>query len=317
LPSLEPDGTEQLYPTRREENPVKAHTSRFGASSLWIAALLAIAFVAAPAILMADDASNQKVIDYYRRKSNLPPEVQATIVDIKDSKIPGAKTAVLKLTRGGQTQNVDLLMSPDGKYVVFGEVEDVTSDPFKAIAAKINLKDEPMRGPKDAKVTIVEYSDFQCPYCARAHQTITDQVMKEYEGKVRLVHKNFPLGFHKWAEPAAIAGECAYEQDPNAFWKYYDFMFTNQQQITPENVKEKATEALKGTKVDMAKWNDCYDNKKTLDRIKADMAEGQAVGVTGTPAFMINGRKISGAQPFQNFKAVIDDELQRANSGKS
>ena len=127
----------------------------------------------------------------------------------------------------------------------------------------------PMKGPADAKVTIVEFSDFQCPYCARAHQTMSEQVMKEYDGKVKLVYKNFPLGFHKFAEPAAIGGACAYQQDPAAFWTYYDFMFNNQQQVTPENVKEKAQEALKGTKVDMAKWNDCFDNKKTLEKVKS------------------------------------------------
>lgn len=264
---------------------------------------------------LADDATNQKIVDYYRRKSNLPPEVVVTVTNISDAKIPGAKQATLTLSRGGQTQTQQILMSTDGRYVVFAEVEDVTSDPFKAIAAKIKTDNSPVRGPKDAKVTIVEFSDFQCPYCARAHQTMSEQVMKEYDGKVKLVYKNFPLGFHKWAEPAAIAGACAEQQDPAAFWTFYDFMFNNQQQITPENVKEKSQEALKGTKVDMAKWNDCYDNKKTLEKVKADMAEGSSVGVTGTPAFIINGRKISGAQPFQNFKAVIDDELAR--SGKS
>jgi protein-disulfide isomerase len=248
---------------------------------------------------LADAATQQKIIDYN------PP----------DAKIPGAKQATLSLSRGGQTQTQQILMSSDGRYVVFAEVEDVTSDPFKAIAAKINTTNSPVKGPKDAKVTIVEFSDFQCPYCARAHQTISEQVMKEYDGKVKLVYKNFPLGFHKWAEPAGIAGACAYQQDPASFWTFYDYMFNNQQQITPENVKEKSQEALKGTKVDMAKWNDCYDNKKTLEKVKADMAEGSSVGVTGTPAFIINGRKISGAQPFQNFKAVIDDELAR--SGKS
>ena len=266
-------------------------------------------------VSLADDAANQKIIEYYRRKSNLPPEVVVSVTNVSDAKIPGAKMATLTLSRGGQTQTQDILMSADGRYVVFAEVEDVSSDPFKAIAAKLKTDGSPVRGPKDAKVTIVEFSDFQCPYCARAHQTIADQVMKEYDGKVKLVYKNFPLGFHKWAEPAAIAGACAAAQDPAAFWTFYDFMFNNQQQITPENVKEKSTEGLKGTKVDMAKWNDCYDNKKTLEKVKADTAEGASVGVTGTPAFIINGRKISGAQPFQNFKAVIDDELAR--SGKS
>jgi len=281
----------------------------------WLAALLSLASIAATAAL-ADDATNQKIIEYYKRKSNLPPEVQVTVGTITDAKISGAKMGTISMSRGGQTQSMPFLMSPDGRYVVFGEVEDVTADPFKAVAAKIKTDGRPTRGPKDAKVTIVEYSDFQCPYCARAHQTVSDQVMKEYDGKVKLVYKFFPLGFHPWAEPAAVAAACAYEQDPDAFWKLYDYFFTQQQQLNPQNVKEKATEELKGTKVKIDKWNDCYDNKKTLDQVKADMAEGQSVGVTGTPAFLINGRKISGAQPFPNFKAVIDDELQRSG-GKS
>jgi len=282
-------------------------------SKVWLAALLAIGCVQATAAL-ADDAASQKIIDYYRRKQNVPPEVEITIADVTDSKIPGAKVATLKLSRGGQVQDTKILMSTDGKYVVFGELEDVSADPFKAIAAKITTQGKPVRGPKDAKVTIVEYSDFQCPYCARAHQTMSEQVMKEYDGKVKLVYKNYPLPFNPWAEPAAVAAACAFDQDPDAFWKLYDYFFINQQQLNPQNVKEKATEALKGTKVNMEKWNDCVDNKKTLERIKADMAEGQAVGVSGTPAFIINGRKISGAQPFQNFKAVIDDELARSGS---
>ena len=278
----------------------------------FIAAGILAAAAWAP-VARADDATNQKIVEYYRRKSNLPPEVTVTVTDIKDSKIPGAKEATLTMSRGGQSQTQTILMSADGKYVVFGEIEDVTSDPFKAVAAKINTTGKPTRGPKDAKVTIVEFSDFQCPYCARAHQTLTDEVMKSYEGKVKLVYKFYPLPFHKYAEPAAIAAACAAKQDPDAFWKMYDYFFTNQQQITPENVKDKAIEQLAGTKVDKAKWTTCYDNKETLDGIKADMAEGQSVGVTGTPAFIINGRKISGAQPAANFKAIIDDELARSS----
>jgi protein-disulfide isomerase len=288
---------------------------RIRVSGYCLAALIAVMGFEVGAAL-ADDAANAKIIEYYRRKSNLPPEVEIKVTDITDAKIAGAKTATLTMARGGQVQKTMILMSPDGRYVVFGELEDVTADPFKAIAAKIKTDGMPTRGPKDAKVTIVEYSDFQCPYCARAHATVADQVMKEYDGKVKLVYKNFPLGFHPWAEPAAVAGLCAFEQDPQAFWKLYDYYFKAQQQLNPQNIKEKSAEELKGTKVNMDKWNDCVDNKKTLAQVKADMAEGQSVGVTGTPAFLINGRKISGAQPFQNFKAIIDDELARSG-GKS
>jgi len=286
-------------------------------------ALLGIAGMFLPTVASAlDDEAKKKVLDYYRRKANLPPEVVADLTGVKDSPLPGTKEATITLTTGGNTQEVGILMSPDGKYVIFsgvdrnrmsvGTIEDVTSDPFAAVMKKLTLKDNPSKGPEDAAVTIVEFSDFQCPYCSRAHNTLKNQVMKEYEGKVRLVYKNFPLSFHKWAEPAGIAGECAYNQDEEAFWKLYSFYFDKQREITPENIQEKTIEQLDGTKVDVAKFNDCYDNKKTADRVRADMAEGQSVGVTGTPAFLINGRFLSGAQPFPRFKAIIDDELQRA-----
>jgi protein-disulfide isomerase len=136
--------------------------------------------------------------------------------------------------------------------------------------------------------------------------------MKEYGDKVRLIYKNYPLPFHKWAEPAAIGGECVFDQNEEAFWTLYDYLFAHQREITPENVKEKVLEALKDTKVDTAKVTACLDGKQTAERVQADMAEGQQAGVTGTPAFLINGRKISGAQPFESFKTVIDDELKRA-----
>jgi protein-disulfide isomerase len=177
---------------------------------------------------------------------------------------------------------------------------------------KISLKGEPFKGGANAKVTIVEYSDFQCPFCSRGYATIENEVLKQYGDKVKFYYKNFPLAFHKWAEAGAIAAECAKEQKPEAYWKVYSGLFEQQQQITPENVKEKSLSFMDGTGVDKKKWEECYDGKKTADRVKAQMAEGQSVGVSGTPGFIINGRLVSGAQPFATFKAIIDDELASA-----
>jgi len=129
---------------------------------------------------------------------------------------------------------------------------------------------------------------------------------------VKFYYKHFPLPFHKWAEPGAIATECAKDQKVDAYWKLYAGLFDQQQQITPENVKEKSLGLLEGTGVDKKKWEECYDGKKTADRVKAQTAEGQSVGVSGTPGFIINGRLVSGAQPFATFKAIIDDELASA-----
>lgn len=277
-----------------------------------LSSAIALSALIAPLAAGAQDDTAKRIADYYRRKSNLPPEVNINVGAMQDSKIPGAKSATLELQRGGQAQKVNVLMSPDGRYVVFGDVEDVTADPFAEIAKKINLKDTPSKGPENAKVVIVEYSDFQCPYCARAHDTLT-QVEKEYGDKIRVLHKQFPLAFHKWAEGGSVGALCVYQQDKAAFWKVYDYLYNNQGTVTPENVKEKVLESVKDTKINKDKFNECYDGKKTLDKVKADMAEGQSVGVSGTPAFLINGRKISGAQPLQNFKAIIDDELSRAD----
>lgn len=294
------------------------------AAKVALSSALAAAIIAPAAANALDDAAKKKVVEYYRRKSNLPPEVNADLTKVEASSLPGLQKGTISLSAGGRTQDVDVLLSPDGQYVIFsgvdrqgmsvGTLEDVNSDPFAAVMKQIKIEGNPTKGPKDAKVTIVEYSDFQCPYCARAHATLKDQVLKEYGDKVRVVYKNFPLSFHKWAESAAIAGECAFDQDEAAFWVLYNYFFENQQQITPENVEEKASEALKTTSVKMDQWKDCFENQKTADRVRADMAEGQSVGVTGTPAFMINGRFLSGAQPFPKFKAIIDDELQR-NAG--
>lgn len=281
-------------------------------SALWIrSAVAAAAFVALALPAAAQDTD--QVVKYFRKKANVPPNSTVTVKDVKDSPIKGAKQGTLEVANGPQTRTMMFTMSADGRYVIFAETEDVTVDPFKKVAEKINTKGRPFKGKENAKVTIVEYSDYQCPFCARGYATLENEVMKEYGDKVKFVYKNFPLGFHPWAELGAIAVECAGVQNKDAYWKLYAYYFENQKDVNPQNVKDKAKEALKDSKIDMAKWEKCYDNKETLPTVKADMAEGQSVGVTGTPAFLINGRLLSGAQPFPQFKAVIDDELASGN----
>ena len=253
-------------------------------------------------------AADEQLIKYFRKKANVPPAQEVKVTGLKDSAVKGLKEGTLDV--GGR--KMPFVMSADGRYAVFAGLEDVTSDPSKAVMEKISLKGEPFKGGANAKVTIVEYSDFQCPFCSRGYATIENEVLKTYVDKVKFYYKNFPLAFHKCAEPGAVAVECAKDQKPEAYWKLYAMMFEQQQQITPENVKEKSVATLEGTGIDKKKWEECYDGKKTADRVKAQMAEGQSVGVSGTPGFIINGRLVSGAQPFATFKAIIDDELASA-----
>ncbi len=274
--------------------------------------LLAVVFGFVASSALAQSLNSDQLIKYYRKKNNVPPAQNVAVSDVKDSPIKGAKEGVLEVGTAPQVKKVPFTASPDGKYVIFAEVNDITVDPSKAVMQKIKLDGAACRGPKDAKVTVVEWSDFQCPFCAKGYTTLEQQVLKEYGDKVKFCFKDFPLGFHPWAEPAAIAAECVREQKADAYWKVYDGFFQNQKDINPSNVKEKAWSFAEPEKIDKAKFDECFDGKKTQANVKSDMAEGQTVGVTGTPSFVINGRLLVGAQPFEQFKAVIDDELASA-----
>ena len=269
--------------------------------------------VAATSPLAVAETPEESLAKYYRKKNNVPAQAKVAVQGLKDStNFKGNKEGTILIGEGPGAKTVAFVATNDLKWVVFGDVVDTSVDPSKLVMAKIDLKGEPFEGAKDAKVTIVEYSDFQCPFCKRGYETLENQVLKQYEGKVKIYFKHYPLNFHPWAEPASIAAECAKQQKAEAFWKVYKGYFENQQAVNPQNVKEKGTEFLKDSGIDMAKWNDCYDNKKTLDKVKAQMNEGAALGVTGTPAFFVNGRMLVGAQPFEKFKDIIDDELATA-----
>jgi protein-disulfide isomerase len=162
----------------------------------------------------------------------------------------------------------------------------------------------PARGPADAPIQIIEFSDFQCPYCLRAHPTVT-QVLSTYGNQVRLVYRHYPLPNHPNARPAAEAAGCANEQ--GKFWQFHDRLFENQTRLTDADLKQHAT----AVGLDTAQFIACFESKKFAQEVDDDMEAGEAAGVNGTPAFFINGRVLSGAQPFEAFKRVIDEELAR------
>ena len=163
----------------------------------------------------------------------------------------------------------------------------------------------PTLGAKDAPITMVEFGDFQCPFC-RASENSVKEVRQKYGDKVRLVYMDFPLGIHQHAMDAANAARCAGEQDK--FWQYHDAMFADQSKLAPADLK--ASAAKLG--LDAKKFDACLDKTKYQSQIQQDVAEGTKLGVTGTPTFFINGREITGAQPAQKFEEVIDDEMARA-----
>lgn len=168
---------------------------------------------------------------------------------------------------------------------------------------------EPSIGPENAPITIVEFSDFQCPFCRRAHPTI-EQLLKEYPDKIRFVYRDYPLSFHPRATPASQAAHCAGDQ--GKYWEYHKNLMLEQGDLSDDDLKKRATTVG----LDTAKFNACYEAKPHTAKIQAAFDDGAAVGVTGTPAFFVNGRSLVGAQPLEAFKQIIQDELARLESGQ-
>jgi protein-disulfide isomerase len=160
----------------------------------------------------------------------------------------------------------------------------------------------PSRGPARAPVEIIEFSDFQCPFCLRAHPTVA-QVLTTYGDRVRVVYRHYPLPNHPNAWPAAEAAACAGEQ--GKFWEFHDRLFDNQSKLSVADLKQHAAALA----LDTAKFDACVDTHEYKSDVDADVSAGEEAGVSGTPAFFINGRQLDGAQPFEAFKHVIDEEL--------
>jgi protein-disulfide isomerase len=161
-------------------------------------------------------------------------------------------------------------------------------------------------GPSSAPITIVEFSDYQCPYCQRAEQSV-QEVRKKYGDKVRLIYMDFPLPMHQYALKAAQAARCAGDQ--GKYWEYHDALFADQSKLDAAGLKATAAKL----KLDPKKFDQCTAHDLHMDQIRKSQKEGADVGVDGTPSFVINGRMLSGAQPASEFESVIDEELAQQN----
>lgn len=168
----------------------------------------------------------------------------------------------------------------------------------------VSADDDPFIGPKDAPITIVQFAEYQCPYCGKAGEAV-DKVMEEYKGKIKMVYRDFPLSFHDRAIPAAVAANCAGEQ--GKYWEMHKLLMSNQSALSEENLTAHATTLS----LDLTKWNTCREDPKQAAEVQKDFQDGQKVGVNGTPAFFINGIMLSGAVPYPQFKEIIDRELQQ------
>jgi len=268
----------------------------------------------------APSEQDQRIERQVRSHYSLPATVKVTIGPRRPSEFPNYDALTINIYGDGKKQDYDFLLSKDGKTLMRVTKLDLTKDPYVETMKKINLGGRPVRGNKDAKVVVVNFDDFQCPFCSRMHQTLFPGLLKEYGDRVQFVYKDFPLSeVHPWATHAAVDANCLAAQNNDAYWDFADYIHSNQQQVSSEKTREAEFAALdrltteQGQKhnLDQTKLQSCIMGQNE-DAVKASVKEGESVGVTATPTLFINGQEMDGALPVNDVRVALDRALQEA-----
>ena len=240
-------------------------------------------------------------------------DIAVKVADPIPGPMPGYQE--VKVTGSYKQASLDEIfyVSADGQKIVRGSVYDINKNPFESELNKISTGLQPSLGTPGARVLIVLYSDYQCGYCREEAKILRQNLIQSFPKDVRLYFKDFPIdAIHPWARPAAIAGRCVFRQNPLAFWDYHDWIFEQQPEVTPENLKQKVSAWATSKNLDMLQFNRCFDTKATEPEIEKNLAEGRALRVESTPTLFVNGRKIPGSIPWNNLKQIIEMELDHA-----
>ncbi len=233
------------------------------------------------------------------------PTVTWKVADIRPSEVPGlAEVQVVITNPQGSSQN-RLLVSADGKHALTGDILPFGAKPFDEARGKLEKGvTGPAKGPAKAAVTIVEFSDMQCPHCAKAAPVI-DQLLAQ-EPEVRFVFQNFPLPAHNWAEKAAGYVDCVGRAPNDAVWKFIQKTFDDQANITESNADEKLKAIATASGANADEIATCAAKSDTKARVEASLALGKSVGVNATPTLFINGRNVPGGAPADLLKKIVD-----------
>lgn len=262
---------------------------------------------------------NSKIEQHIRFTYKLPSSVKVTISAPRASDFPNYDALTVTFDDQGRKQNYDFLLSKDQKTLMRLTKMDLSADPYAEVMKKIDVKGRPVRGNPDAKVVVVNYDDFQCPYCSHAHQTLFPQIYKEYSDKVAFIYKDFPLAeIHPWAIHAAVDANCLAAENADAYWDFADYIHAHRDVVNSEKGLDKQFAALDNItvteagkfKVDTGKLQACV---KAQDdhAVKASMKEGESLDVSGTPTMFINGQLVDGARPAQEIRELLDAALKR------
>lgn len=234
------------------------------------------------------------------------PDYKLKLGPLSESLAPDFYTLPIEVTYKGQSEAATFYLSKDGKTFIRGEMFDTAADPFAANRAKLHIDGNPSKGPANARITIVEFSDFECPHCREVHKTL--QSVEAHYPQIRLVFKDFPLAqIHPWAETAAIGARCAFMQSPDSFWKMHDLIFDNQEVISAANIYDQLVAYAGQIGLDTAALKACMSSPEPKQAVAANHADGVALNVNSTPTLFINGRTLAGGD-LQTIEDFIDFE---------
>ncbi len=252
----------------------------------------------------------KKIEAYLRRLYGWGPDFHVKVGLPAPTVAAGYSQVQVEITLEGQTQSAVFHVSADGRHLLRGDIHDMSGDPFAANRAAIRIQGSPARGPATARVTVVEYSDFQCPSCREMNRALR-QVLPKYP-QVRFVFKDFPLiQAHPWAMTAAKAGRCVWQQKPEAFWKFHDDVFDQQESIKPDSVWQKMIDIAVDAGLDEQAFRACVSSPETQQAVQASIDEAMRLNVGNTPTTFVNGRRIVG--PDQRLlEQLIQYELANA-----
>jgi len=257
---------------------------------------------------------------YVRHLFVMDSRITVQVSDPKPStELPGFSDVVVHATLGPQSQDFKFLVSKDGSKFLQGSVYDINNNPFKADLDKLKTEGAPSFGTQGAPVVIVEFSDFECPFCKQEAAMLRANLPVSYPTQVHVYFKEFPLeSLHPWAKAAAIDSRCVLKQSPMEYWEFHDWLFSHQAELTAENLKEKVMDWAKvKTAVDAPKLAACMDSRATEAEVNQSQAEGRALGVDQTPMLFVNGRRIPGQVDWPALKNIIDYEIEYQKTAKN
>jgi len=258
----------------------------------------------------------KRIEAYLRHLYAWGPEFQLKFSSFRESRISGVYEVTLEVAKGEQKDSAVLYVSRDGQFLLRGTVDDVTKDPLEDTRTKLNLDDSPSLGPKEARVTVVEFADFECPACGALHPQL-QAVLRQYP-QVRFVYKDYPLSeIHPWARTASLAGRCVYNLDHAAFWRFYDAVYDHQTVISAEGAWDKMGEYSAASGVDADKVKACMNTPEAAQAIDASFAQGQKLEITSTPTLFVNGRRMVGGSADLLGQFISYDLEQAAEAAKS